>query len=68
MYEWCKLQEVSFYGYLSTLSKPTEFANRYEERAYDEACDKFATFNEVNALVEKVNDFSKEIKCLYNQV
>lgn len=51
MYMFSNGKEVQFYGYLSSLTKPDMFENRYEEKAYNEACEKFATFNEVHNLV-----------------
>ena len=58
MYFLRNAKEVQFYGYLSTLGRPDMFANRYEEKAYDEACQKFATFNEIHSLVSKICDFN----------
>ena len=61
-------KEVQFYGYISTLGRPDVFANRYEEKAYNEACEKFATFNNVHDVVLKIGEFNTEVRYLYNLV
>lgn len=39
------MQKVRFYGYISTLTKPDSFANKYELKAYEKACERFKNFN-----------------------
>jgi hypothetical protein len=55
------IKECKFYGYISTLSTPSEFSSRYEAEAYESAVEKFKTFNSVLAIVEKLDDFTSEI-------
>lgn len=59
-------QECKFYGYISSLPAPTEFHNRFEAETYQQAVDKFKSFNEVLALVEAFDEFNNELKHLYS--
>ena len=38
-------QPTLFYGRISAQQRPTNFDNKYEEAAYNEACEKLAVFN-----------------------
>ena len=48
-------QECNFYGYLSSLSPPTEFADQFEAEKYKEAVHKLALYNNVRAIYEKLD-------------
>jgi hypothetical protein len=50
------------------LTAPTEFTSHYEAETYNKACEKFKTFNEVYALVLKIEDFTDELRSLYSAV
>lgn len=42
--------------------------NEYERKAYEEACEKFLLFNEIHDLVERLSNFSREVRVLYNHI
>lgn len=62
------MQECNFFGYLSTLARPTEFTSQYEAEKYDEAVKKFAVYNEVRNIFNQLNEFTLEIKELYRVI
>jgi hypothetical protein len=41
------------------LTKPTPFANKYEEKAYNKACERFKEFNEVFEVYSKLSELSE---------
>jgi len=59
---------VRFFGYLSTLTKPDSFENKYEERAYDQATERYKNFNETYAVYTKLEELESEAHTLYNYV
>lgn len=62
------MQVCRFYGYISTLSKPNSFSNKYEQQAYDKACERFKAFNETLEVYEKLADLQAEARALYGYV
>jgi hypothetical protein len=62
------MQECNFYGYISALAPPTEFANQFEAEKYKEAVNKLAVYNDVRAIFEKLNEFAIELRELYRGV
>ena len=61
-------QECNFFGYLSTLEKPTEFSNQFEAEKYDEACEKFRVYNEVKEVYDELSLFTREVRELFKDV
>lgn len=59
------MQECTFYGYISSLAPPTEFSCQFEAEQYQEAVKKLATFNEVKAICDRIDEFTTEVRELY---
>lgn len=62
------MQTVRFYGYISTLAKPVGFKSKYEEQAYDKACERFRNFNETLDVYDRLAEVHTEARVLYNYV
>lgn len=62
------MQECNFYGYISSLAPPTEFADQFEAEKYKEAVNKLALYNDVRAIYEKLDEFAIELREIYRGV
>ena len=62
------MKECNFYGYISTLPKPTEFVDQFQAEKYDEAVQKFAVYNNIKAIIDKLDEFVIELREIYRVV
>ena len=62
------MKECNFFGYLSTLTRPTEFTDQFEAEKYDEACKKFDEYNGLKLVFDQLNEFTIEVRELFKVV